>query len=342
MEAIIERIVEKCIQSELIEESQRDWMTYLLQRKFMNFGGFFIKSMQLTCLTDIAEICANSLSQYDILFLDIDLGSKSGIDLARQMRKLNPEAVLIFVTNFSEYAPEGYEVDAFRYLSKSEIEKKLPAYFEDALTVSRTRQRKIDILCEGESVPVPVQALAWIESQGHEQCLHLVGSRREQLLTRLTMMQLEELLAPQGFLRIRQSERILLINSHNAAIDAVLNQKGYAGNKMGIDMRFRVNDLSELKIPRVDLTIVLANLIDNAMEACVSLSEQSRWVSIQILYSKNVLSIRIINPSKSVQINNGYIPTTKPEPLLHGFGISNVSDISEKYNAEYFFNYEDG
>ena len=42
MEAIVERIVEKCIQSELIEESQRDWMAYSLKRKFMNFGGFFI------------------------------------------------------------------------------------------------------------------------------------------------------------------------------------------------------------------------------------------------------------------------------------------------------------
>lgn len=42
MEAIVERIVEKCIQSDLIEESQRDWMAYSLQRKFMNFGGFFI------------------------------------------------------------------------------------------------------------------------------------------------------------------------------------------------------------------------------------------------------------------------------------------------------------
>ena len=41
MEAIVERIVEKCIQSELIEESQRDWMAYSLQRKFMNFGGLF-------------------------------------------------------------------------------------------------------------------------------------------------------------------------------------------------------------------------------------------------------------------------------------------------------------
>ncbi len=40
--AIVERIVEKCIQSELIEESQCDWMAYSLQRKFMNFGGFFI------------------------------------------------------------------------------------------------------------------------------------------------------------------------------------------------------------------------------------------------------------------------------------------------------------
>ena len=64
-------------------------------------------------------------------------------------------------------------------------------------------------------------------------------------------------------LNVRQSERILLVNSHNAAIDAVLNQKGYIGKKQGIDMRFRVNDLSALRLPRVDVTIVLGNLIDN-------------------------------------------------------------------------------
>ena len=121
------------------------------------------------------------------------------------MRKMNPVAVLIFVTNFSEYAPEGYEVDAFRYLAKSELEKKLPTYFEDALAMCRTRQRKVEILCEGESVPIPVQSLAWIESQGREQYLHLVGGCREQLITRLTMTQLEDLLVPHGFLRIHKS-----------------------------------------------------------------------------------------------------------------------------------------
>ena len=92
----------------------------------------------------------------DILFLDIDLGTKNGIELARIMRKHNAEAVLILVTNFSEYAPEGYEVDAFRYLPKAELDQKLPGYFSDALVVCRTRQRKVEIFCEGESMPVPV------------------------------------------------------------------------------------------------------------------------------------------------------------------------------------------
>ena len=174
-------------------------------KRILSLPAYSSKSMKLSCLTDIAEMSANTIAQYDILFLDIDLGKESGIDLARKMRKMNPEAVLIFVTNFSEYAPEGYEVDAFRYLAKSELEKKLPTYFEDALAMCRTRQRKVEILCEGESVPIPVQSLAWIESQGREQYLHLVGGCREQLITRLTMAQLEDLLVPHGFLRIHKS-----------------------------------------------------------------------------------------------------------------------------------------
>lgn len=162
------------------------------------------KSMTVHCLTDLNAMNTGAIANSDILFLDIDLGDKNGIDLARGMRKRNPEAVLIFVTNFSEYAPEGYEVDAFRYLAKSDIDKKLPIYFSDALALCRTRQRKVEIYCEGESIPVPVQALAYVESKGHEQCLHMIGRPREELYTRLTMKQLEALLFPQGFLRIHK------------------------------------------------------------------------------------------------------------------------------------------
>ena len=162
------------------------------------------KSMTLQCLTDVSAMSASELTKFDILFLDIDLGDKNGIELARTMRVHNAEAVLILVTNFSEYAPEGYEVDAFRYLPKAELDRKLPGYFSDALAVCRTRRRKVEIFCEGESMPVPVQALIYVESQGHEQCLHMVGWSKKELYTRLTMAQLEELLFSQGFLRIHK------------------------------------------------------------------------------------------------------------------------------------------
>ena len=79
-------------------------------KRILSLPAYSSKSMKLSCLTDIAEMSADTIAQYDILFLDIDLGKESGIDLARKMRKMNPEAVLIFVTNFSEYAPEGYAV----------------------------------------------------------------------------------------------------------------------------------------------------------------------------------------------------------------------------------------
>ena len=50
-------------------------------------------------------------------------------------------------------------------------------------------------------MPVPVQTIAYVESKGHEQLLHLVGWSRKELYARMTMLQLEELLLPQGFLR---------------------------------------------------------------------------------------------------------------------------------------------
>src|SRR5699024_6627316 len=135
---------------------------------------------------------------------------------------------------------------------------------------------------------------------GQRKMTHDYGAQLSTLSGLLEQGNLEEAKAFLSEMKGRQSERILLINTHNAAIDAVLNQTGYAGQKKKIDMRFRVNDLSALKLPRVDVTIVLANLLDNAMEACCQMPEAARWVSVQILYRQGLLSISIINPSRPV------------------------------------------
>ncbi len=186
-----------------------------------------------------------------------------------------------------------------------------------------------------------IQALSQAYA-GQRKMTHDYRAQLSTLSGLLEQGNLEEAKAFLSEMKDRQSERILLINTHNAAIDAVLNQKGYAGQKKKIDMRFRVNDLSALKLPRVDVTIVLANLLDNAMEACCQMPEPERWVSVQILYGQGLLSISIINPSHPVQITGGQIATTKPEPLLHGYGLRNIEDILDKYHAEYTFSFKDG
>lgn len=186
-----------------------------------------------------------------------------------------------------------------------------------------------------------IQAL----SQAYAAQRKMTHDYRAQLSTLSELLAQGDLENARAFLsemKVRQSERILLVNTHNAALDAVLNQKGYLGQQHGVDMRFRVNDLSALKLPRVDVTIVLGNLIDNAIEACLNLPEPERWVSIRILYSRNTLSLSMVNPSHPVQIRDGQLPTTKPDPLLHGFGLDNVRDILEKYHAEYSFTFEAG
>lgn len=147
-------------------------------------------------------------------------------------------------------------------------------------------------------------------------------------------------------LRVRTTERVLLVNSHNAAIDAVLNQKGYAGQRKGIDMRFRISDLSSLRIPSADVTVVLGNLLDNATGACAEFPEEERWVDIRLLYQENedspLLFLIVTNPSRPVKIVDGRIATSKKDTMLHGFGLRNVQDILKQYDAEHTVLYENG
>lgn len=80
-------------------------------------------SICITKSSNPAEITDRQLSQYHIMFLDIDMDERSGMDIARRVRELHLDTVIIFVTNYPEFSMEGYEVRAFRYLLKQELEQ---------------------------------------------------------------------------------------------------------------------------------------------------------------------------------------------------------------------------
>jgi DNA-binding LytR/AlgR family response regulator len=62
---------------------------------------------------------------YDILMLDIEMGNMNGVQLAKEIRKENDAIQIIFITGYSDYIAEGYEVSALHYLMKPIDQAKL-------------------------------------------------------------------------------------------------------------------------------------------------------------------------------------------------------------------------
>lgn len=59
---------------------------------------------------------------FDIIFLDIEMEGMNGMDTARQLREKDENVIIVFLTSYEEFALEGYEVNAYRYLIKNQPE----------------------------------------------------------------------------------------------------------------------------------------------------------------------------------------------------------------------------
>lgn len=67
---------------------------------------------------------------YDIVFMDIELGKDSGIQLAKEINHLNPDVQIIFITQYMEYVSDVYEADHIYFINKNSIDIYLPKALE--------------------------------------------------------------------------------------------------------------------------------------------------------------------------------------------------------------------
>lgn len=79
------------------------------------------------------EKLLQSRIEINLYFLDIKMNKLSGIEAAKQIRKINKEAIIVFITALKEYVFEAFDVRAFHYLLKPVAEKKLREVLNSAL-----------------------------------------------------------------------------------------------------------------------------------------------------------------------------------------------------------------
>lgn len=139
----------------------------------------------------------NTEYKYELAFIDCRLPDMTGPELAKNLRKKNIEADIVFVTAYNEYAVEGYECGALRYLMKPISDRKLTEALSAYIKKQHTDGR-IDIKTTGKPVAVKQSDIMYIEAVENKTIVRLDNA---DLNSRISLAEFERMLHYTTFFR---------------------------------------------------------------------------------------------------------------------------------------------
>lgn len=170
----------------MVEAWARDRENSLILRKFPSAEAF---------LFQYAEE-----KDWDILLLDIEMGALDGVSMAKSVRKENEAVQIVFLTGYSDYIAEGYEVAALHYLMKPIKSEKLQVVLDRAAEKRKQQDRCLNLELSGEMVRLPFYEIRYLEVRQNYVTLH---AKREYTVKR-TLGEFEKEL-DQRFFRVGRS-----------------------------------------------------------------------------------------------------------------------------------------
>ena len=154
---------------------------------------------------DLLEAWTNGMD-IDILFVDIQIpGELSGMELAREIHEKDEYVPIVFITNYAEYAYEGYCVNALRYLRKPMLQKDIDVCMDIAWRQWINHQSTfVSLVTASQSIHVPIHAIIYAEIIAHK--LRIVAADEiGEYEIRSTLDRLEEKLPADEFVRCHKS-----------------------------------------------------------------------------------------------------------------------------------------
>lgn len=131
-----------------------------------------------------------------------------------------------------------------------------------------------------------------------------------------------------------------VISTGSPVIDAVVNSKLSECEKNKISTKFRIDTMLG-NVNEIDMSILISNLLDNAIEGCCG--ADSPLIELTISRQKSFLYIIVKNTiSDSVLSANPNLVTNKDNRSLHGFGIKSIRELARKYNGTVDFKESEG
>ena len=139
----------------------RDYIA-ALAKQWAKRNGYLLELSQFVSSENFLFAYSDK-SDYDILLLDIEMGKMDGVELAKRLRRENETLQIVFVTGYSDYISEGYEVAALHYLMKPVKEDKLLTVLDRAVERLRKAERVLTLELGREMVRVPLHQIRYID-----------------------------------------------------------------------------------------------------------------------------------------------------------------------------------
>jgi signal transduction histidine kinase len=122
--------------------------------------------------------------------------------------------------------------------------------------------------------------------------------------------------------------------SGNIIIDSILNFKLQEAVQHGISISLELNIPEQLYITSYDMSVILGNLLDNAINACSKLEKDKR-LDIKIKYKRGRLITKITNTyNGNLNYSGDNLITSYEDKENHGMGFKNIKSVLDKYNGE--------
>lgn len=139
--------------------------------------------------------------RFNAFFLDVGMPALNGFEIAKQIRDIDPNVKIIFVTGKENLAHIGYIYEAFRFVRKSKLDQELCETAESLNRLFSSSNEYLNFKTWTGEIMVSVKDIKYFKANGHSLILH--GLDEEEICS--TMQEQEELLKERGFIRIHKS-----------------------------------------------------------------------------------------------------------------------------------------
>lgn len=132
------------------------------------------------------------------------------------------------------------------------------------------------------------------------------------------------------------------IISKNQALNSLLNYYTKKMKESNINVQIDVLTKENIPISDYDLSVILGNMLMNALDAQIKLKVEERKVEIKVIDEKNKFYIQVNNTYDGKVIEeNGKLLSTKDEKEKHGIGLHNIKETIEKYEGVFKIKYDE-